>query len=402
MAIILAIHEATRTGAPRLGALIARELQRQEPVRVIVMKDGPLTPWLQEILGPKNVVVCQGDPFYHRHPFEERVRLAGQMMGSEPADVVYVNSLAASVFALAAAELKRKTLLHVHEKAADMANLLLWEVTKLEVTRVVDAVVLAAEDIRGDLTEVFRYAPPEVETFGVAVDVETIRTAATARAPAPVNARGKRLTTGARMVVGMSGHASPRKGVDIFFEVAAASPAHDFLWVGGWRPDETIDNIALEDFERVALPNFYVTGAVDNPYPYMRMMDLFFLSSREDPNPLVLAEALVLGIPILCFSHSTGVADRLGRFGIVCYGRPNAADAARVLRATSAEALRSPGLRSVGEAFVADYDLKAKMPGIFDLIARLRGEPSPEHVAPGGAEAVRRQLAGGIVELSFS
>ncbi len=196
----------------------------------------------------------------------------------------------------------------------------------------------------------------------------------------------------------MSGHASPRKGADIFFEVAAALPEHDFLWVGGWRQEETIDNIAFEDFERAALPNLYISGAVDNPYPYMAMMDVFFLSSREDPNPLVLGEALVLGLPILCFSHTTAVADRLGRFAVVCYGKPNAADAARVLRATSAEALRRPEFRGGGEAFVADYDLRAKMTKISDLIARLRGEPA----APQPADAMRRELNGGVVELSFS
>jgi glycosyltransferase involved in cell wall biosynthesis len=398
MAITLVLHEATRTGAPRLGALIARELQRREEVRVVVMKDGPLTPWLMQTLGSANVDVRPGEPFEYRRPFEERVRLAREMLERAPSDLVYVNSLAASVFALAAAELKRKTLLHIHEKSAEMANLLLHDVTKLEVMRIVDAAVLAAEDIRADLVEVFRYAPPEIETFGVAVDVEAVRAGAAAPAPPALNARGAALRRGERMIVGMSGHASPRKGVDIFLETAAALPEHDFLWVGGWRPEETVDNIAYEDFERAALPNLYIAGAVDNPYPYLAMMDLFFLSSREDPNPLVLGEALVLGLPILCFSHTTGVADRLGRFATVCYGDANAADAVRVLRASSASALRRPEFRSVGEAYVADYDLRAKMTKISDLIARLRGKPA----TPPATDAVRRDLKGGIVELSFT
>jgi hypothetical protein len=397
MAITFAIHEATRTGAPRLGALIARELQRREPVRIIVMKDGPLTPWLRETLGAQNVTVCPGDPFNHRHPFDARVRLAGELLESAPSDLVYVNSLAASVFAIAAAARKRKTLLHVHEKAADIANLLMHDVAKLEVMRVVDAAVLAAEDIRADLLEAFRYAPAEIESFGVAVDVEAVREAAAWPAPAARNARGVRLVKGGRLLVGMSGHASARKGADIFLAVAAALPDCDFLWVGGWRPEETADNIAYEDFARARLPNFYVAGAVDNPYPYVAMMDVFFLSSREDPNPLVLGEALALGAPVLCFSRTTGAADRLGRWAILCYGETNAADATRALAACNAEALRSPAFRGAGEAFLADYDLKAKMPRLFDLIARLRGESAPE---AGGV--AQRALADGGVELSFS
>ena len=398
MAITFAIHEATRTGAPRVGALIARELARGEEVRVIVMKDGPLAPWLQETLGGRDLMICRGEPFDHRRPFEERLRLAEEMLTGHAADVVYVNSLASSVFAFAGAALKRKVVLHVHEKSADMVSLLAHDVTKLEVMRAADAVVLAADDIRYDLAEVFHAAPAEMATFGVAVEVEAIRRAAQEAAASPVNARGEALELGERMIVGMCGHASYRKGADIFLETAAAVPEADFLWVGGWRRQEASDNIAFGEFTARALPNFYVTGAVDNPYPYMAAMDLFFLSSREDPNPLVVGEALALGAPILSFSATTAIADRLGRCGVLCYGKPNAADAVRLLRASTAEALRRPGFRGAGEAFVADYDLRAKMAEITGLIARLRGDSAPP--APEGA--ARRALEGGAVELVFS
>jgi glycosyltransferase involved in cell wall biosynthesis len=393
MAISFVIHEATRTGAPRVGALIARELSRGEEVRVIVMKDGPLAPWLQETLGGRGLHICRGEPFDYRRPFEERLRLAAEMLTGQPGDVVYVNSLASSVFAFAAAGLRRKVVLHVHEKSADMVSLLAHDVTKLEVMRTAGAVVLAAEDIGRDLTEVFHAAPAEVATFGVAVEIEAVRAAARAPAASPVNARGEPLTRGGRMIVGMCGHASFRKGADIFLATAAACPEADFLWVGGWRPQEAGENIAYAEFISRALPNLYVAGAVDNPFPYMAEMDLFFLSSREDPNPLVVGEALALGLPILAFSATTAIADRLGRCAMLCYGKPNAVDAARVLRASSAEVLRRPEFRLAGEAFLADYDLKAKMSGIIELIARLRGEVKP--LAP-------RRLEGGAVELVFS
>ena len=397
MAITFVIHEATRTGAPRVGALIARELARAEEVRVVVMKDGPLAPWLQETLGGRDLLICRGEPFDHRRPFEERLRLAEEMLAAQASDVVYVNSLASSVFAFAGAALKRKVLLHVHEKSADMVSLLAHDVTKLEVMRAADAVVLAADDIRHDLAEVFHAAPAEMATFGVAVEVEAVRRVAREAAASPVNARGEALVPGDRMIVGMCGHASFRKGADIFLETAANVPEADFLWVGGWRPQEASDNIAYAGFNLRALPNLYVTGAVDNPYPYMAIMDLFFLSSREDPNPLVVGEALALGAPILSFSATTAIGDRLGRCGVLCYGKPNATDAARILRASTAEALRRPGFRGAGEAFVADYDLRTKMAEITGLIARLRGGAQA-----GTSGVARRALDGGAVELVFS
>ncbi len=400
MAITFILHEATRTGAPRLGGLIAREWARQEQVRVVVMKDGPLTPWLRQLLGAQNVVVCRGDPFHFRVPFDERVRLAAEMLEGDPADLIYANSLATSVFAFAAAQQKRRTLLHVHEKIAEMVNLLAHDATKIDVMRIADAVVLAARDIGDDLLEVFGAAPSIVETLGVAVDIDAIREAALAEAPSPLNARGAALEKGERMIVAMSGQASARKGVDIFFQCAAALPTCDFLWIGGWRPEETADNIAFDDFNARNLPNFYVSGPVDNPYPYMQLMDLFFLSSREDPNPLVLAEALALRRPLMCFSRTTAVADRLGRCGIVCYGQPNVVDAVRVIGACSVDALRSPTFRSLGEAYLSDYDLNQKMAMLRDLIARLRGEAPAVRFEAQGAQ--RRDLESGVVELTFS
>ncbi|MDE3174850.1 MAG: glycosyltransferase [Pseudomonadota bacterium] len=402
MAITIILHEATRTGAPRLGGLIARELARDEDARVLVMKDGPLTPWLRQLLGAQNVVVCRGDPFHFRVPFDERLRLAGEMLEGDPADLIYANSLATSVFAFAAAQQKRRTIVHVHEKIAEMVNLLAHDATKLDLMRLADAAVLAAEDIAADLIEVFGTAPPIVETLGVAVDLAAVREAALAPAPSPLNARGEALQPGERMIVAMSGQASARKGVDIFFGVAAALPDRDFLWIGGWRPEDTADNIAYDDFLARNLPNFYVTGPVDNPFPYMRMLDLFFLSSREDPNPLVLGEALALNRPLLCFSQTTAIADRLGRCGIVCHGRPNVADAARVIGACSTQALRSPAFRNLGEAYVGDYDLNQKMESLRDLIARLRGV-APARTARFDATGVQpRYLETGAVELTFS
>ena len=396
MAITLILHEASRTGAPVVGALIARELARSEAVRVVAMKDGPLVGELRDTLGPKNVVAFAEPAFHFRTSFEERLGRAGDVIGAEPCDLVYANSLGASVFALAAKLKGRKAILHVHEKAAAMVDLLAHDVAKVEVTRAVDALVLAADDQRGDLARLFSYAPGEIETFGVAVDVAAVRRAGAAMSTPPADARGRAFTRSQRLVVAMCGHASLRKGADIFLETALSAPDADFLWIGAWAPDETPDNPVYEDFLRLAPSNLYVTGAVDNPHPHIATADLFFLSSREDPNPLVLGEALALGKPVLAFSRATGVTDLIGRGGLLCYGDPNAEDAARMIRACTREALRAPSWRTAGDEALKAYDLDAKMTKLRAMIQRLRGEPNP---APDARSHARDD---GAVELVFS
>ena len=63
-------------------------------------------------------------------------------LGSAAAEPLWAGRLARTPFAAALA--KRRTLLHVHEKSADMFNLLKHAVTKIEVMRAADAALLAA------------------------------------------------------------------------------------------------------------------------------------------------------------------------------------------------------------------------------------------------------------------
>ena len=84
------------------------------------------------------------------------------------------------------------------------------------------------------------------------------------------------------------------KGPTSFFEAAQSLPQHDFIWVGNWSAEDAPENTIYSQFADAKLANLFVSGSVSNPYKYISKFDLFFLSSREDPNPVVLAEALIL------------------------------------------------------------------------------------------------------------
>lgn len=381
MTMTLVLHEATRTGAPRVGGLIARELAKVEELQVIVLKDGPLVPWLADLVGAERLIVCRSEEFSHQVPFDRRLQSASALLGQWPGDFVYVNSLAASTFVLAAKSLGRRAVLHVHEKAAEIYNLFRHDLTKIETMTLADGVVLAAEDLASDILEVFGLIPARSINFGIAVDIEAVQHAAAGKMEPARNASNRKLKPSKRPLVGMCGHASPRKGADIFFATAEAMPGYDFLWIGGWAPDESIENTAYEAFVTKKLSNLYMTGAVDNPYSYMRRLDIFFLSSREDPNPLVLAEAVVLQIPILCFSKTTAVGDRLGRTSIMCYGTPNVADSVRILEACVPTEIRAESFRGLADECVAAFDLKEKMGQVMDLISVIRATDKDSAVA---------------------
>jgi len=374
MPITVVLHEATRTGAPRVGGLIAQGFARVEQVRVISLKDGPLVPWLRELVGADHLITCPSDDFSHEVPFADRVARATALLAEAGGDLVYVNSLAASSFVLAAKSLGLSVVLHVHEKADEIYHLLRHDLCKMEVLALADGVVLAADGLASDIVEVFGSLPSRSMNFGIAVDIESVGRLANAQPVPAFNAAGETFEGGERLVVGMCGHASPRKGSDIFLKTAAELPGCDFLWIGDWAPDEAIENAAYDMFADLKLPNLFVTGGVENPFAEMRRLDLFFLSSREDPNPLVLAEAIVLGVPILCFSEATAVKDRLGRSAILCFGPPNIADAVRVIRACEANKIRSDAFRQLSQQGSDEFDSNKKLEDVMELISRIREE----------------------------
>ena len=275
------------------------------------------------------------------------------------------------MFVIAAKLLGKPAILHVHEKAAELNHLLRHNLAKVEVFAMADAVITAAAGLRKDIEQVCGFVPERLHDFGIAIDVAAIhRMAADPDAPA-VNARGAALQWGKRFVVGMCGHASPRKGSDIFFDTAASVPECDFVWIGDWYPNESVENTAYEGYEKQKLDNFYVSGPVDNPYKFLGKLNLFFLSSRDDPNPLVVAECMALRVPIFCFSRTTAVGNFLGRSAMVCHGFPNVADATRVLKAIDPAEVESDRFRALGDEALDQFEISKKAGSLVALMKEL-------------------------------
>ncbi|MDZ7897034.1 MAG: glycosyltransferase family 4 protein [Arcicella sp.] len=112
-------------------------------------------------------------------------------------------------------------------------------------------------------------------------------------------------------LIGGIGTVDLRKGVDVFLQVAHQLKQEKdiyFLWVGGQNTE--IDyKIFQIDKDRLELKNVVFQTSVDNPLDFMDAFDVFFVSSREDPYPLVVLEAAVLSKPIICFDKAGGAKD---------------------------------------------------------------------------------------------
>ncbi|MDT7952947.1 MAG: glycoside hydrolase family 99-like domain-containing protein, partial [Acetobacteraceae bacterium] len=126
-----------------------------------------------------------------------------------------------------------------------------------------------------------------------------------------------RLPEGATFAVGL-GYADLRKGFDLFLQVwrlaHAADPSIHLLWVGDLDPvisaylgAEMAAAAATGTFHR--LP-FQADGA-----EWLAAADVHLLTSREDPYPSVVLEAMSAGVPTIAFEDVGGVPDLLREHG---------------------------------------------------------------------------------------
>jgi glycosyltransferase involved in cell wall biosynthesis len=120
------------------------------------------------------------------------------------------------------------------------------------------------------------------------------------------------IPVGSKLICG-SGSIEHRKGADLFLKIAGgvkeatSDNSVHFVWIGG-RPDRVaqmqkeIRSSPLQDV-------VHFIGSRASMIPYYDASDLFLLSSREDPFPLVMLEAASRCLPILCFADSGGAPE---------------------------------------------------------------------------------------------
>ena len=158
--------------------------------------------------------------------------------------------------------------------------------------------------VEGEKIEVVREFIP-VEEFS-AEEVQKNRAEVLRELDIPENA----------FIVGGSGTLYWRKAPEIFllianeFRKAAPDTPVYFVWVGGAEKGDfrffelefDLRQLGLQDKVR------FLEHKAD-PQKYFSAFDLFLLTSREDPYPLVCLEAAALGKPVICFENSGGMPE---------------------------------------------------------------------------------------------
>lgn len=217
-------------------------------------------------------------------------------------DIIYANSVVSLPFAhqIKLISPSTKLLIHVHELQTIILTLL--PDFKKYIPNV-DKFITVSEQVKQNLITNWK-----ISTSLIDVVYEC----------AIVNLRSLKKTN-SDFIIGASGLSYWRKGNDVFLQVARYVTKHHpelnikFNWVGNEYLDKPIIDA---DIKKLSLSNrVEFIGETDQPEKAYNEFDVFLMTSREDPFPLVCIEVAKLSKPIICFENASGSAEVIKKGG---------------------------------------------------------------------------------------
>lgn len=315
--VVLVSHEATRTGAPMNLLHLTRWVaeHRDSTVAVLAMDGGPLVERFEQV-APTVVLGSVAQARLPRLLDALRLRWAaskarGVMVRWRARPLrnprlVYLNSLT-SLRALHLLGRPQHVVTHVHEMEMAIRLSLRpgeWD----ELVRRTDLFIAASHAVADVLRA--RGVPDKV----VRVHHEFIATDVVPASPPERAADRKALGIPEdAAVVGGAGVLEWRKGPDLFVGLAAElarrrTPAPHLVWVGGRHEGPMWERVA-HDIEAAGLTaTVHLLADLPDPARWFSQFDVFALTSREDPYPLVCLEVALLEVPTVCFG-TAGTAE---------------------------------------------------------------------------------------------
>jgi glycosyltransferase involved in cell wall biosynthesis len=307
--IVIVSHDAHPHGAQYLALHMARKYSEwfKFKVDVVLLGKGPL---FDEFTRWATVHDLSGD-----EPLGKAAQLLAHKLYASGIRHAIANTTASGLFAGLLKDAGFRVISLIHEMPGVLRSLGLLEHAKA-LAASVDCMVFPTASIR--------------DKFSECIDAESVRSEIRAQGLYKLNRfaypEGKiaarhrlrrvlDIPETARIVLCV-GYADLRKGIDLFVDIGsrvmhARDDVH-FLWVG--HSDTTLEADIRESVRAAGLEDrFHFPGIDSDTDLYFAGSDIYALTSREDPFPSVVMEALQAEIPVIGFADAGGFVELLKR-----------------------------------------------------------------------------------------
>jgi glycosyltransferase involved in cell wall biosynthesis len=313
--IFVVSHEATYTGAPILLLNLLHVLKDELNIKftIFIVRDGDLRNDFSEVgkvIVFKKAGYAKRKFFLHRlHEFIlSRIILVISVIKSISYPLIFSNTLINAQVYKYFNFFKKPTVVYVHE----LSNIIRFYPLKKHILPLIikrNYFFFPSEAVKTYLTE--QFAINTNRLFKLNYFIPDLNIMSSGQEPH----KTELVKIGPSLVVCGMGVASPRKGTDIFIEVASivCNQRKDirFVWIGGFANTD-FEKQYYTLIEKYNISHaFQFTGKL-HPIAAKKQLsksDLLFLSSREDPYPLVVLEAAMYGIPSIVFKDGGGITD---------------------------------------------------------------------------------------------
>ncbi len=309
--LLLVSHEASRTGAPLIALNLLRNFTGRFGLQcgTLFNDGGPLISEFAQI----SRVECLNTQRCESTELTRKVQRFLHLSGGRPR-VAVCNSMESRFIAAELARAGIPVVSLVHEMASSYteSDFHLINAASQLIVFPCEAVAQAAQDKVPLSPAKIRVYPQGLlrSDFGNRVERQTARQALRAELG---------LMEGSRIVLGC-GTLDMRKGIDHFAaigrEYLRRHPGSNvyFVWMGdGPTWTHSVLHYVKLDLERSgAAENVKFIGERIEVEQYFMGADVFLLSSRVDPFPCVVHEAMAAGLPVVTFDGSGGAAEAIG------------------------------------------------------------------------------------------
>ncbi|CDH43067.1 glycosyltransferase family 4 protein [Candidatus Contendibacter odensensis] len=318
--VLFITHDASATGAPIILLSFLCWLKKNSDIsfQILICKRGKLDQEFESVapvwyLDDRSGLKARLRSLFRMLPFNKSRfvsyrDVATRIRAKMNIDLIYSNTVANGKILEALSLIDCPVITHIHE--LEFAIRIYAGEDFKYIKQHTDYFIVVANELQKNLTQKHNISHKKIECiYGFIpniiqkkIDRSTSKKALTQEIGLPNEAR----------IIGGCGTVDWRKGCDLFIQLALAiklckpSFAVHFVWIGS-KPSGAALLQLQYDIEHAELTDcVHFIGTRTNPLDYLAAFDVFALTSREDPFPLVMMEAASLEVPIVCFDRSGG------------------------------------------------------------------------------------------------
>lgn len=308
--ILVLSHEASFTGAPILLLNLMKLLQQEQSIifDIVLLRGGPLQKEFEKlgdviVLKPADYSSDKLNLKYLLNLIKSRIRIRQIFPKLKKADLVFSNTIVNGHILKKLNRSNKPVLTYVHELDS-IPNFYPMETNLMESVKCSSIMLYPCMKVKKFLSGTFKVDEKKLMRLNYLLDLSLLK-----------NKNTEKNTGSDSITICGVGTASSRKGTDLFIETAneviKKNNSIRFTWVGGFasKEDEARYRKSVKDFG--IENNFEFTGLM-NPAEVKTIyskFDALFLSSREDPYPLVVLESAFQKTPAIIFSESGGMVE---------------------------------------------------------------------------------------------